>query len=212
VLRQYRIPDVPEAPELRARLMRRPHAELVAKLEAADPALAAQTDLASTKRVVRALEIVAHARGGPVETSAPLGVELRFRVFGVRIPRPELHRRIDLRLEERLRAGMVVEVQGLLDRGVRLERLRQLGMEYRHLAEHVVGETSLERATAALRREIRHLAKRQETYFRGLPRRGIPVTAIAPGDAGPILAAVAAGRWECLRSGGGNRSARPAVC
>jgi tRNA dimethylallyltransferase len=196
VLRQYRIPDVPEDPELRARLSGRPHADLVAELEAADPELASRTDLASAKRVVRALEVVAHRHGAPVETSEPLGVGLRFRVFVVQVPRSELHRRVDRRLEERLAAGMVDEVRGLLDQGVPLERLRQLGMEYRHLADHLAGAVSLEQATTALRQEIRHLAKRQETYFRGLPRRGIPVTPVAPGDSRTILAAVASGWWD----------------
>lgn len=196
VLRQYRIPDVPEDPGLRARLLERPRPELVAELEAADPDLAARTDLASAKRVVRALEVVAHRGRFGAATSAPLGCALRFRVFAVQIPRPELHRRIDRRLDERLEAGMVAEVRGLLERGVTLERLHLLGMEYRYLGDHLAGACSLEEAVERLRQEIRHLAKRQETYFRGLPRRGIPVTPIAPGDSWTILAEVAGVRWD----------------
>lgn len=203
VLRQYRIPDVPEDPELRARLMRRPHAALVAELEAADRALAGRTDLASTKRVVRALEVVAHRRRTPLTTSEPLGFGLAYKVFCVQVPRPELHRRIDRRLEERLEAGMVAEVRGLLERGVSLDRLHLLGMEYRHLADHLVGSTSIERSVAVLRREIRHLAKRQETYFRGMPRRGIPVTPVAPGDARTLIEAVEAGHWDKCRPADG---------
>jgi len=196
VLRGFRIPDVPENQALRARLLERPHTELVTELEAADPELAARTDLASTRRVVRALEVVAHRGSAGAGASAPLGCDLRFMVFALQVPRPELHRRVDRRLDERLAAGMVAEVRGLLERGVTLERLRRLGMEYRHLADHVVGGCTLEEAVGRLRLEIRHLAKRQETYFRGLPRRGIPVTPIAPGDARTILAEVAGGGWE----------------
>jgi len=202
VLRQYRIPNVPEDPELRRELSRRPHDELVARLRTAYPALAEGTDLASTKRVVRALEVGLCSTGETAPTSDGPGVGLRYLVFGLCVPRATLHRRIASRLRGRLAAGMVDEVRDLLERGVPAQRLRMLGMEYRHIADYLGGRTTRNQMIEGLELAIRHLAKRQETYFRGMARRGTPVAWIAPGDVSAVIDAVRRATWNASRAGG----------
>ena len=64
--------------------------------------------------------------------------------------------------------------------GLGWERLALLGMEYRQVASHLRGEKSLADMTGDLLRDIHQLAKRQETYFRGMERRGLPVQWIGP--------------------------------
>jgi tRNA dimethylallyltransferase len=182
VLRGYRIPNVPEDEALRERLMQRPHEELVAELRAANERLLAETDCSSKKRVVRALEIAAHARKQPVQYSPPPPVELDSSVFAVDIDPERLRERIDLRLESRIDEGMIDEVRGLLDAGVPPARMAQIGLEYRELTAYLSGEKSREQMVQDLRRGIHRLAKRQRTYFRGLERRGIAVEWIAPDD------------------------------
>ncbi len=120
--------------------------------------------------------------------SGPPPVDLLPDVFVVEIQREELERRIDRRLAERLDSGMIAEVQGLLDAGVPAARLHQLGLEYREITAHLEGTKSRERMVDDLRRGIRRLAKRQRTWFRGLPRRGVPVTPIGPDDVGVVMA------------------------
>ncbi len=176
VLNGYRIPNVPENVELRNRLMRRDRDDLVGELRRADPELAERTDCSSKKRVVRALEIVDHGQTNPVQYSQPPSVEIEHRVFGIEIPREALHARIDARLDARMNQGLIAEVQGLLSAGVTPERMRQLGLEYREVTAHLMGEKTIDRMLDDLRQEIRRLAKRQSTWFRGLPRRGINVT------------------------------------
>lgn len=186
VLRGFRIPNVPEDVELRRRMMRRPAPELVAELRELDPERFRDTDLSSKKRVVRALEIVRASRRGPIRTSdAPPPFE--FVVFGVDLAREELHRRIDRRLDARLRAGLVAEVEALLVGGLSAARLAQLGLEYREAAAFLTGKKSETRMIEDLRRGIRRLAKRQRTWFRGLPRRGIPVRWVEPDDRSALL-------------------------
>lgn len=188
VLRGYRIADVAEDDVLRHALSERPHAELVRQLEAVDPELAARTDCASTRRVIRALEIAEHAKRHPVRYSAPPAVRIEHAVFALDVPADELARRIDRRLEERIDAGLLDEVDALLAAGVTAERLSQLGLEYREAALYRTGRKSREAMLHDLRHGIRRLAKRQRTWFRGLARRGIDVTWVSPDDDARLLA------------------------
>jgi tRNA dimethylallyltransferase len=187
VLRGYRIANVPEDEELRERLMRRDHAELTAELQRLDPELARETDCSSKKRVVRALEIAEYARHHEVRHSGPPPVAIEHAVFGIEIDRDELHRRIDRRLLERIDQGMLAEVQRLLDAGVTPARMEMLGLEYREVTAFLTGRKSEQQMVDDLRRGIRRLAKRQRTWFRGLPRRGIGVSWIAPGEHQAVL-------------------------
>jgi len=196
VLRGYRIPDVPEDLDLRRELMARPHHELLGELSRLDPELFERTDHSTRKRVARALEIALHARDHEVRYSPPPPVRIDAEVFGVEVPRVELLRRIDERLEGRLRGGMIEEVEGLLRAGVTPDRMAQLGLEYREITAFLTGAKGKTEMLEDLRLGIRRLAKRQRTWFRGMPGRGIPVRWIGPGDVAVALehTAVTGGR------------------
>lgn len=182
VLRQYRIADVPENPNLRRRLSAEPLERLCRHLAHADPDLAARTDQSSHRRVVRALEIVAAGEHGPVRWSQPLEIPLEVKVVVVGASLREIRRRVRVRLAERLREGMVEEVEGLRQDGLPLARLRALGLEYREIAEFLAGFRSRTEMIDRLETKIGQFAKRQLTWFRGLERRGLPVRWVAPGD------------------------------
>jgi tRNA dimethylallyltransferase len=202
VLRQYRIPDVPEDPELRRRLMAEPHDELVQRLLEESPELAGGTDLASHKRVVRALEVAEHARLAPVAYSEPLGVELECAVFGLRCPRAELKRRIGRRLRERLDQGMVAEVEQALRSGVSAERLHLLGLEYREIVDHLAGPKDRQQMVRDLEAAIGRFAKRQMTYFRGMERRSIPITWLDAPDPGQVVELARGEVWRVVERAG----------
>ncbi len=187
VLKRYRIANVPENRELRASLERREPEALLEELRGRAPELFSRTDTSSKKRVIRALEIHQHSLREPVEYSAPPKVDFTYRVYGLIPSREESRRRITARLLERLDGGMIDEVKGLLDSGIARERLDMLGMEFREIAAYLQDEKSYAQMVADLDTEIRHLAKRQETYFRGMERRGIPVTWLDQADPELIL-------------------------
>jgi tRNA dimethylallyltransferase len=187
VLRGYRIPNVPEDEALRRRLMRRSQANLVEELRRADRELFLRTDCSSKKRVVRALEVADYGRRRPVQYSPPPPLRIEFAVFVIDVLPDELARRIDMRLDQRLDEGMVAEVRGLLDAGVPPTRMAQLGLEYREVTAYLNGEKTEQEMVDDLRRGIRRFAKRQRTWFRGLPRRGIEVTRIAADDSDRLL-------------------------
>lgn len=193
VVRDFRIADVAEDPVLRGRLEGLPTDQLVHRLETADGDLAARTDLSSRRRIIRALEIATAARRGPVETSAGPGIEIDWKVFGLDVDREVVRQRVRSRLEARLEEGLVDEVRDLLAAGLSPRRLDQLGLEYREIGAYLAGRKDRRRMVDDLAVAIGRFAKRQSTWFRGMERRGVPITWIAPGNARRILDHVA--RW-----------------
>jgi tRNA dimethylallyltransferase len=174
-LKHYEIPNVPADEELRRELMLESVDSLKARLRTSDPDLYARTDISSKKRVVRALEVAEYSATHPVHWGQENPPEIRPLVIGVRWQREVLLRRIEERLDQRLAAGLVAEVGELLDMGVTREQLDRLGMEYRHVPRLLSGEATHEQMREDLLRDIGRLARRQETYFRGMERRGTPI-------------------------------------
>lgn len=175
VLKNFRIPNIPENEALRTRLKQLPHQELIDQLTTLSPTLANSTDCSTKKRVVRALEIAHYGLTNTIQwghDDPPCFTPL---VLGVRWERAVLRERIGVRLQQRLQAGMVAEVEALIARGVSRERLELFGMEYRHCARHLFGEIDYQTMVDALYIDICQLAKRQDTWFRGMERRGIAI-------------------------------------
>ncbi len=193
VLRDYPLIETPPDPALRAELAALPLEALAERLRSVKPGLHNQTDLTDRERLVRALEIAVASQG-----RKPGGrPRVEPYVAGVRWDRGRLRERIAERLRERLDAGMIAEVAGLRDQGVTWERLRGLGLEYRYVADFLLGtirdEEDLFRRLAL---EIGHLAKRQETWFRRMERRGVTIHWVPGAD----LAAAADEIERCFRS------------
>ena len=114
-------------------------------------------------RVMRLLEKL-HAGDDHVPHSAPRYDCLK---LGVTWDRETLRKRIDERLQRRLDAGMIEEVQGLLDRGVSTQFLMKLGLEYKFITQYLTGEIPRrEDMVELLGTAIKQFAKRQMTWFR----------------------------------------------
>lgn len=183
ILRNFDIPQIPENIEFRKQSMIREKADLIEELRNRSPKLYGRTDLSSKKRIVRALEVALFSPDELVTESSPmLANSLNPIVLCTRWDRRELYSRIDKRLTERIGHGMIDEVKNLLDSGVSEERLVQFGMEYKHIVHFLKQRVSLEEMISLLKTDIHQLAKRQETWFRGMERRGVPVTWIDNAD------------------------------
>ncbi len=174
-LKGYRIPNVPEDPNLRKDLMILEKEELARRLQRLDTDLYESTDISSKKRIVRSIEVALFARDNPLRWSNENAPRLKPLVIGINPPRSVLYQRIDRRLEQRLARGMVDEVRELTARGVGRERLALFGMEYKRIASYLFEEVCYDQMVELLRKDIHHLAKRQVTWFRGMTRRGIDI-------------------------------------
>jgi|GEM_PF-157182 len=182
VLKKYRIANVPEDKGLREALQARDKETLWRELQTLDPEWSGRTDASSKKRIIRALEVAYSRREGTLILSPVPAWPLDALVVVVQTEKKSLHRRIAERLQTRLDRGLIEEVSGLLREGLPLARLQQLGLEYREVGEYLAGHRSRDEMAERLRKAIGDFAKRQETWFRGLPKRGIP-TLPMPEDA-----------------------------
>ena len=161
------IPHIPPQPALRAQLETRPLSELVAQLEELDPESAATIDRNNLRRVIRALEVCL-VSGKPFSQQRGVAEPLyRCLLLGIHWPREVLYQRIDARVDERMRQGMVQEVRDLLSKGVTHERLEALGLEYRFISRWLRGEFASEaEMVERLKFAIHDFTRRQLTWFR----------------------------------------------
>jgi tRNA dimethylallyltransferase len=175
VLKNYEIPDVPEDVDLRRSLMDDSKEELLMQLQKLDPSILEKTDVSSKKRIVRSLEVALYAQDHEVRWGIPDPPDLSPLIMAIRLPRPVLYEQIRQRLEDRFNEGMIEEVERLMAGGISRERLKLFGMEYGHIGRYLAGEVSREVMVEELRVAICHFAKRQDTWFRGMERRGLAV-------------------------------------
>jgi len=146
---------------------------MYARLKALDSDYAARIESVDLRRIVRALEVHAISGQSISELHAEhRRAEPRFEAvwFAIDWPRDVLYGRINTRVEQMLKEGLVEEVRGLLDAGHAsdIQRLRAIG--YREIAAYLAGETSLEEAVETMKMHSRRYAKRQLTWYRAEPR------------------------------------------
>ena len=187
VLAKYRMVEVPENAPLRAELAGEPDEELVRRLLGLKRRLHNTTDLVSRDRIVRAIEIADYSVSHDPEP-AP---DVRPLILGTLWDRSILRQRIRVRLEERIEQGLVGEVAGLHARGVPWERLEQLGLEYRFIAQFIEGKIrSKNDLVQKLSAAICQFAKRQDTWFRRMERNGFKIQWVPCADFGKAAAVI----------------------
>jgi tRNA dimethylallyltransferase len=93
----------------------------------------------------------------------------RLRILALNPPRNELYRRINERTEMHFAAGLVAEVKGLLANNVPAESNALGAHGYRRVVEHLRGQRDLPSTIEQTKRDVRHYAKRQLTWFRHEP-------------------------------------------
>ena len=172
LLKGLKLPEVPKNEALRASLADKSLAELTDIL-AGMKRLHNTTDVDSVKRAVRAIEIATYYQQHPeFAPDATTAVPLQSLIVHVDIPREERRRRITSRLHARLREGMVDEVNNLIKSGVPPEDLIYYGLEYKFVTSYLIGKMAYDKMVSGLETAIHQFAKRQETWFRGMERRG----------------------------------------
>lgn len=172
VINGLSLPEVPENPELRNSLRGKSLTELT-EILASMKRLHNVTDVDTYARAIRAIEIQTyykeHPDADPAVASKPIQYDA---LIGVAIGRDERRQRIERRLRDRLDAGMIKEVEGLLASGIAPDDLIYYGLEYKYLTLYAIGQISREEMERELLIAIHQFAKRQMTWFRGMERRG----------------------------------------
>ena len=169
------LPEVPQNNTLRASLEGKNLDELTAILSQMKQ-LHNVTDVDTVKRAIRAIEIQTFYAQNPEQSQLVTPtIPRKSLTVGIDTPREARRERITMRLKARLDAGMIQEIQRLLESGVAADDLIYYGLEYKFVTQHVIGQLSYEEMFSELETSIHQFAKRQMTWFRGMQRRGIPI-------------------------------------
>ncbi len=157
------LPEVPPNKELRKKLESKTKVQLLALLKKLDPKRAETIDQDNPVRLIRAIEIATALGSVPVlKKKSPYDVLS----VGLTLPDEILKEKIHNRLLSRMKDGMLKEAKNLHMKGLSWKRMRELGLEYRFLADHLTGKLPKEEMLIQLETAIWHYAKRQKTWFK----------------------------------------------
>ena len=180
VIRDYELVELPENKKLHDELENTSLEILSKRLLDEQPELHTKCDLLEKERVIKALEIIEAKKMG-LKTTSSLRPKINPLIIGTTLPRPKLWENISIRLEERLSCGMIEEVCAIHDGGITWERLEKLGLEYRFCSLYLQGKIeSKDELFEKLFIAIRQFAKRQETWFRMMEKKGVEIIWLKP--------------------------------
>lgn len=139
------------------------------KLRLVDPKAAEDIHANNVKRVIRALEFYAQT-GERIsehnETERKKESPYQFAYFVLNDNRERLYERINRRVDQMLDDGLVEEVRLLKERGYTKDLVSMQGLGYKEILEYLDGDCTLEEAVYKIKRDTRHFAKRQITWFK----------------------------------------------
>ena len=143
--------------------------ELHRMLEKADPKAAEEIHANNVKRVVRALEYyrltgerISEHNKAQRQKESPYNAAY----FVLNDKREHLYERINLRVDEMIKDGLIDEVRALKDKGYKASDTAMQGLGYKEIFAYLNGTLSLEEAVYTIKRDTRHFAKRQIIWFK----------------------------------------------
>ncbi len=166
----WQVPRVPPDEGLRRELFRQAEEEgveeLHARLRTLDPVAADRIDPRNVRRVVRAMEVCL-STGQPISQQQKKSPPpYRIVMIGLNLPRPELYRRIDQRVEQMLAAGLEDEVRRLLAAGYGFDLPAMSGVGYGQFAPYLAALATLPDTVREIKRATRRFVRHQGNWFR----------------------------------------------
>jgi len=170
VLEGWQIPRVPPNLELRRYLEERAVKEgvdsLYRQLEKIDPEAAREIDPRNMRRVIRALEVY-EATGVPFshwrrKEPPPFNTL----IVGLTTSREKLYKKIDYRVDDMIKQGLVEEVKGLVNRGYGFDLPAMAGLSYKQISRFLRSEVDLSTVIQQIKFETHRFARHQYAWFR----------------------------------------------
>ncbi len=185
IVRNYAMIPFKENPEERAELETKSEEELKSILTSEKEKLHNTSEFGDKERMIKAILINRFNLSDECKKLREKMLSSRPKInpliIGTTLERPVLRARIAKRLKDRLDEGLIEEVQNLHakkdENGAEWERLESLGLEYRFVSEYLQGKIeSKERLFELLSLAIGQFAKRQETWFRSMEKKGVKIS------------------------------------
>jgi len=166
VLYGYILPGIKEESEkLRKKLEKLSENELFERLKGLDPQAAQKIDPKNKRRLIRALEVVILSGSQFSIQQKELKPKFNALIIGVKTDRETLYSKIDARVEQMIKKGLVEEVRGLITKyRSDLPALNTIG--YKEIIDYLRGRFSLTEAISKIKTNTHAYVRRQETWFR----------------------------------------------
>jgi tRNA dimethylallyltransferase len=158
------LPEVPPNQVLRKKLTLNSAEKNFVLLKKLDPNRAKTIDRHNNVRIIRAIEIVQAVGKVPPLKHGLSKYETTW--IGLNVPDELLKKKIHIRLQNRLKSGMLREAKKLHESGVSWKRMHELGLEVRYTALYLQGKINKKEMLEKLEQEIWQYAKRQKTWFK----------------------------------------------
>ncbi|MFA6252908.1 MAG: tRNA (adenosine(37)-N6)-dimethylallyltransferase MiaA [Patescibacteria group bacterium] len=173
ILQNYQIPETDLA--LRKELQQYTLSQLIKQLEISDPEILENIDINNKVRVLRALEYVLafkkSLKSGQVSNACPFD----YLIFGINPDRNELYKKIDQRVDQMIKIGLIDEVKKIYTQYSDKDIPALSGIGYKEIIQYLDGEIPLNEATELIKKNTHHYAKRQMTWFRRMEKQGIKI-------------------------------------
>jgi len=169
VLEGWGIPQVPPDLEFRHNLEKEAanggQNELYQQLMEVDPVAAQRIDRRNVRRVIRALEVYKQAETPISQLQQKKTPPFNTLIIGLTTDRAGLYRRIDLRVDEMIKQGLVAEVEKLVRMGYHFNMPAMSGIGYKQIGMFLKGELSLESAIQQIKSETHRFVRHQYAWF-----------------------------------------------
>ncbi len=187
ILLKYKLQNAP-APNinLRASLENLPKESLLDVLKKISKKNIIEYKVDTRSRIIRNIELELNNSKGGFDIFDNRNLN-NFLVIGMKIDREKNRILIKKRLLERLDNGLINEVEGLLKKGLNISRLDYFGLEYKFVGLYLKNELNMDQLIEKLYIAICQFAKRQDSWFRRMTRRGIEIHWISPNRIEEIL-------------------------
>jgi tRNA dimethylallyltransferase len=170
IIEGWKIPPVKPNPHLRQELHKWSTylgpVELHAKLAVLDPEAARAIDPSNVRRTIRALEVIFSTGKRFSDQRIKGNRQYDTLLIGLTLPRNELYRRIDARIDGMIEAGFIDEVRRLLDSGYSPSLPTLTAIGYGEIVSYIQGKITLEEATILMKRRTRNFVRRQANWFK----------------------------------------------
>ncbi len=158
------VPEVSPDWSLRKELENKSEKELYATLKEMDPRRARNIEKDNKRRLIRAIEVIKKTgRSVPVIKKS---FEYNPLFIGIKISQEELNQKIEKRLLERIKQGMIGEVKDLRNSGLSWKRLEEFGLEYKWVAKYLQNKISYEKMMESLFTDIKKFSKKQMSWWK----------------------------------------------
>lgn len=173
ILQNYQIPNTDQ--ELRKKLNKLTLTELTTKLQKLNPASDKKIDLKNKIHVVRALEYTIVNQKDFLSAQKNGECLYDYLIFGLQPETEKLYRKINQRVDQMIVDGLIAEVKNIYQKYPHKNLPALSGIGYQEIIKHLNQELTLAEAIDLIKKNTRHYAKRQMTWFRRMEKQGLKI-------------------------------------